>query len=567
MRFSQLLANLRVAALATLLAACGGPPESTRNPRFEWVEYAGLEPAPGDSSGLLVAAPASAPGTFRNPILPGFYPDPSLVRVESDYYLVNSTFSWFPGIPVHHSRDLVNWTPIGHVFDRREQLNLDSLAVSEGVFAPTIRYHDGTFYVVVTLVGAGGNVVVTAENPAGPWSIPVPLPSVDGIDPDLFFDDDGRAWIAHNGPPPAEPEWGGHRALWIQEFDPASLRMIGQRTLIVDGGVDPATHPVWIEGPHLIKTKGYYYLIAAEGGTAEGHSQVVFRGPSPTGPFTPFERNPILTQRDLPAGRPNPVTSTGHADFVQTPGGDWWAVFLGTRPYDIAEVLYNTGRETFLLPVDWSGEWPVILTPGEAVPLVAEAPEGASPVSQGASFDSFEQERLAPSWVHLRSPQEAAYRLDRGDLVLEARPDDLAGRGRPTLVARRQQHAHVSFTAAMRYRPEAVGDEAGLVAMQQDESWLLFTVVRAAEGPEIRLVQRWRGKTTRLAAAPIDLDPGRPVLLRFEARGAEFDFSYALEPDGWVMVARGVDATMLSTRRAGGFTGTMLGLFARAESE
>ncbi|MFN3388207.1 MAG: glycoside hydrolase family 43 protein, partial [Allosphingosinicella sp.] len=340
-------------ALTALLAGCAaplaeGPAPQPGTAAFDWFHYEGADP--------IDALPAG-PGTYRNPILRGFYPDPSITRAGDDYYLVTSTFSYFPGLPVFHSRDLVNWTQIGNAIDRPDQLDFGKLGLSRGVFAPAIEHKDGLFYILNTCVDCRDNFVITATDPAGPWSDPVWLPDLaGGIDPSLFFDEDGSAWLLNNGPPVGEPLYEGHRAIWIQAFDPKALKTFGPRTMLVNGGVDISTKPIWIEGPHIIRKNGWYYLIAAEGGTAEGHSQVVLRSKSVTGPYEPFAGNPILTQRDLPRDRVNPITSAGHADFVQLPSGDWWATFLAVRPYE--GDFYNTGRETFLMPVDWSGEWP-----------------------------------------------------------------------------------------------------------------------------------------------------------------------------------------------------------------
>ncbi|UCD39311.1 MAG: glycoside hydrolase family 43 protein, partial [Fidelibacterota bacterium] len=216
--------------------------------------------------------------TFMNPILAGFYPDPSICRVDDSFYLVNSTFAYFPGIPIFHSRDLVNWQLLGHVLDRREQLDTDGLGVSRGIFAPAIRYHQGLFYVTCTLVDKGGNFVVTASNPAGPWSNPVWVPEINGIDPSMFFDTNGKAYIVYNSVAPDDkPLYEGHRTIRMYEFDLENLRVIGKELLLVNGGVDLSKEPIWIEGPHIFRKDGYYYLIAAEGGTAEQHSEVVFR--------------------------------------------------------------------------------------------------------------------------------------------------------------------------------------------------------------------------------------------------------------------------------------------------
>lgn len=351
--------------LGTGLCAAPGPVT------FESFTYTGRDE---------IAATPLPDGHYRNPILAGYYPDPSICRVGDDYYLINSTFAHFPGIPIFHSRDLVNWKQLGHVIDRPTQLNYDGLGITRGIFAPAITHHDGTFYVVCTMVGAGGNFLVTAKNPAGPWSDPIWL-GFDGIDPSLFFDDDGRAWLVNNGEPPDnKPLYSGHRAIWIQEFEPAANKLIGPRSIIVNGGVDLSKQPVWIEGPHLYKKDGWYYLCCAEGGTSTAHSQVILRSRAPTGPFVPWEKNPILTQRDLDGNAPNAVTCTGHADLVIGPDNNWWSVFLACRPY--APDRWATGRETFLLPVKWTDDgWPQILPPGERVPLVAKAPVGPALLS------------------------------------------------------------------------------------------------------------------------------------------------------------------------------------------
>lgn len=273
--------------------------------------------------------------SFTNPVIAGFYPDPSICRVGKDYYIVNSTFSYFPGINVFHSRDLVHWKLIGYVLNMPEQFNLDGQGVSRGLFAPAIRYHNGLFYVTCTLVDIGGNFVATAKDPAGPWSNPVWLPEINGIDPSLFFDNDGKAYIVYNSiPPDDKPLYNGHRTIRIHEFDPESLKVKGEERILINGGTDINKKPAWIEGPHIFKKDGVYYLIDAEGGTADQHSEVVFKSTNVYGPYVSYENNPILTQRQLDPQRPFPITSTGHADFVQTESGDWWAVFLGCRPYE-----------------------------------------------------------------------------------------------------------------------------------------------------------------------------------------------------------------------------------------
>jgi len=289
----------------------------------------------------------------QNPILSGFYPDPSIEKVGDDYYLIHSTLSYFPGLPIFHNKDLKNWSLAGHAIHRPEQMNFVGQRGTRGLFAPAISYHKGVFYVVCTQVDRLGNFVITATNPAGPWSNPVALPQVSDIDPSIFFDEDDKAYIIYNSEGPDNaPLYDGHRTIKIVEFDYKNLKVTSEPRILVNGGVDLSKKPVWIEGPHIFKRNGYYYLSAAEGGTSVNHSQVIFRTRSLSEPFVPWEKNPILTQRDLDPNRPNPVTSTGHADLFIGPDGNWYSVFLGVRPYEGNH--YNTGRETFLLPVTWT---------------------------------------------------------------------------------------------------------------------------------------------------------------------------------------------------------------------
>lgn len=446
-----LLSALGLAA-ATVLSGCarddqsgdGGPLEA----RFHTFSYSGQDPA---------SLPQPGEGEYRNPVLSGFYPDPSVTQAGARYYLVTSTFAYFPGIPVFESRDLVTWEQIGNVIDRPGMLDFSGLGLSRGVFAPTIEYEEGTFYVANTCVDCGGNFVVTAENPAGPWSDPVWLPDIGGIDPSLYFDDDGRVYIINNDAPEGEPRYQGHRAVWIREVDPQTFQSISEPRVLIDGGVRPEENPIWIEGPHIYKVDGSYYLSAAEGGTAIDHSQVVLRSDNVLGPYEPYENNPILTQRHLGEGRPNPITSVGHADLVTDDEGQWWATFLGVRPYEGDD--YNTGRETFLIRVHWKDGWPYMLEGGDEVPYVASRPalpEGEPPavpmsgdISREVTFD----EDLGPHWLALRDSPAGWSRIDDGDLVLTARSERLGDKANPSLLVRRLQHAAASASAALTFDP------------------------------------------------------------------------------------------------------------------
>ncbi|HKB90272.1 MAG TPA: glycoside hydrolase family 43 protein [Opitutaceae bacterium] len=529
---------------------------------FDWFEYTGRD------SHVNGATPY---GMYLNPILAGFYADPSICRVGDDYYLVNSSFAYFPGVPIFKSSDLVHWTQLGHVLDRPSQLKLDGMGVSRGIFAPVLRFHDGLFYMITTMVDAGGNFFVTAKNPAGPWSEPTWLPEVDGIDPSFFFDENNRAYIINNGPPPDNhPLYEGHRAIWIQAFDLKRQCTMGPRTILVNGGVDLAKKPVWIEGPHLFKRGDWYYLISAEGGTGPDHSEVVFRSRTVTGPFVPWDQNPILTQRDLDPRRPAPVTSTGHVDFVETQTGDWWSIFLGCRPY--AGDFYNTGRETFLLPITWQEGWPKILDKGVPVPLVHAMPKlplathPAPPLTGNFTWrDEFEAPTLNMTWNFLRTPREAWFSLTEnpGALTLHSRAATLSGRDNPSFVGRRQQHADFVSTTALRC-PLATTASAGMVAFQNETHHFFLGVKNRGGRMEVFLECANGGEPTIVATAEVPLAEAT-ILLKIEAHGRQYSFSYAVDPNHWKVLKSDADGTILSTQVAGGFVGTYLGLYARTE--
>ncbi len=528
---------------------------------FDWFEYTGRD---------SVFAEGVGPNGYRNPILAGFYPDPSITRAGNKFYLVNSSFAFFPGIPVFESTDLVHWQQIGHVIDRASQLRFDGLGISRGVFAPTIEYHEGTFYVLNTAVDSGGNFLVTSQDPAGPWSEPVWLPEIDGIDPSIFFDVDGKAYILNNGPPSGVPQYEGHRAIWVQEFDTKKQRLVGPRKVLVDGGVDPATQPIWIEGPHLYLVNGAYYLMCAEGGTGPNHSQVILRGRSPWGPFQPFKGNPILTQRDLPADRANPITNAGHADLVQAPDGSWWATFLATRTYENRH--YNTGRETFLLPVKWQEGWPIILDKGKTIPYVGRGPSFMSggdqaPLSGNFTWrDEFKIPVLDFTWIQVHVPKVSWYDLETqgGKLTITPLATTLSQKANASFLARRQQH--INFDASTSFElPDDEDLSAGLAAYQSEDYWYFLGARRDADQVKVFLEKTIGGKIEVIAEQRIP--SAQELKLKVSGEGRAYSFSYDADGDGWKALKERDDGSILSTEVAGGFVGAVIGPYARAEEE
>jgi alpha-N-arabinofuranosidase len=561
---SRLLISLVVIGVSALsigpnaVAQTGDTPPAAV--AFDSFEYSGVDPF----------AKGVSPDSYLNPILAGFYPDPSICRVGDDFYLINSTFAYFPGIPIFHSDDLVNWRQLGHVIHRPEQLRYDRLRVSEGIFAPAITHHAGVYYVICTMVGGEGNFVVTATNPAGPWSDATQL-RFEGIDPSLFFDDDGRAWVVNNGAPEGKPLYEGHRAIWLQEFDPVTKKMIGPRNVLVNGGVDISTKPIWIEGPHLFKRDGWYYLCCAEGGTGPDHSQVILRSHNVAGPYEPWDKNPILTQRTLDPSAPGAVTCTGHADLTIGPNGNWWAVFLGVRPY---EGRYSPmGRETFLLPVSWTeDDWPLILPPGERVPLVAKSPAGAvvnpsTAASHNGTFtrhDNFEGSELALQWIMLREPQESWWKLNRpvGQLELTPRKDNLSGSGNPSYLGQRIQHAQFAASVAVA-PPRDQGVSAGLAVFQNERHYYFMAVRREGEILQIEL-ERTDGRQSEVLSSA-SLPRCGWVELRVQAENDNCSFTFRCDGGEEIVLAANADAKMLTTETAGGFVGATVGPHVRID--
>jgi len=544
---------------------------------FDWFSYEGRDPE--------FATPLTA-GTYQNPVLAGYFPDPTITKRTNadgseDFYMAVSSFVMTPGLPILHSKDLVNWQLIGHALTRDSQFDMRGQQISQGIYAPTIRYHDGLFYLINTTVATkttkGGNFILTATDPAGPWSDPIWLPEVPGIDPDIFFDDDGKIYITHNAEAPGEALYEGHRAIWLWQYDPVQKAVVkDSKKLLVNGGVDLAKKPIWIEAPHLIKHNGWYYLICAEGGTADQHSEVVFRSKSLNEPFVPWDKNPILTQRDLAPNRPDPVTTAGHADFVQLADGSWWAVFLATRAYD--EQYFNAGRETFLLPVSWQDGWPMILPQGEVIPmrptlptsLAGKMPKAAEPLTGNFSWrDDFTSSTLSKHWYQLREHNKAKVQLDGQQLSLQPAAS-LATMEQPAFVARRQQHLH--YDASTGLQLPSAGSSAGLVAFQNEQYHYYLGVRHHPDGAEIFLEQAAGAAPQQLLSQVVKAAP-QQIQLKVSGDKGEVRFFYALGGDqdkaDWQPVTgpQGVvfDGKILSTQVAKGFVGTMLGLHSRLE--
>jgi alpha-N-arabinofuranosidase len=490
-------------------------------------------------------AHATSSTSYRNPVLSGFYPDPSICRVGDDYYLVTSTFEYFPGVPIFRSRDLRNWRQIGHCLTRDSQLPLQKLKSSKGIFAPTLRYHDGTFYLITTNVDGGGNFYVTAKDPAGPWSEPVWLKETSwGVDPSLLFDDDGRVYYTRQG--------GGEQgAVYQHELDLARGELSGEPKQIWTG-----TGGVWPEGPHLYKIAGQYYLMIAEGGTGYSHMETVARSASPWGPFEAFSKNPILTHRERSG---HAIQATGHADLVQAKDGAWWLVFLGIRPTDGRH--HHLGRETFLAPVTWDDEgWPVVNGNGTVeLDVHAAALPKAAPWPAPAPRDDFDANALGLDWNFVRNPVPESFSLAArpGFLRLVGSAASLDEVSQPAFVGRRQRHFRCRASASLEFQPQRESEVAGLVVRANESNHYDLLVVASGGARKAELRARVGGNSRIVAELP--LAPG-PVQLSIEAHAGQYEFFAGA---GEALRSLGTLATApLSSEAAGGFTGVYFGMYA-----
>jgi xylan 1,4-beta-xylosidase len=487
---------------------------------------------------------------FSNPIIPGFYSDPSICRVGGDYYLVTSSFEYFPGVPIFHSKDLVHWRQIGHVLTRKSQLNLDKTYSSGGIFAPTLRFHDGTFYMITTKVGgSGGNFYVTATNAAGPWSEPVWLDR-EGIDPSLFFDDDGKVYYTRQVD--GEHGYSGQQILNLQ-----SGKLEGDRHELWRG-----TGGVWPEGPHLYKLNGRYYLMISEGGTSYNHSLTVARSDSPWGPFAPDPDNPILTHRNLPD---NPFQALGHGDLVETPDG-WWAVFLGFRPQ--GGQFHHLGRETFLAPVTWTNGWPLI-NGGKPIPATLAVPNlKPHPWAAEPMRDEFNTTILSPRWCFVRNPVEQNYSLTErpGWLRLHGTAVTLNDEDTPTFVGRRQTYLNCRAAAKLDFQPQQTNEEAGLTLRGNEKNHCDIIVTLVDGGRQVGL----RKILDAQLSEPVSyrqIPPGK-VVLSVKASPLSYEFFYQAagghETSLGTARTRDLSTETLTAQQGAhfNFTGLVIGLYA-----
>ncbi len=532
---------------------------------------------------LLLIFNVYSQDTFINPIINGGYPDPSIVRVENDFYIVNSSFEYFPALPIHHSKDLVNWELIGYGIDRPSQgtgkVNLYDVQQQGGIHAPSIRYHDGLFYIVTTNVYSPVdkskptemvNFILTAKNPAGPWSDPYVIEGAPGIDPDIFFDDNGKVWFVGTHDT-GNPNKNGIGEIWIQELDLNNWKLKGQRHSIWRG----ACGGCCVEGPHIYKQYGRYYLMVAEGGTSYNHAVMIASSKNIEGPYDSNPKNPILTSRHL--SNNNWVHSTGHADLVQLKDNRWYMVSLGIR--NEMDSTSNMGRETHLMPVVWEEAWDnwVEVEKGRWEPVIIKWPVVApntGKVERNTSipffekkqninysfYDDFTSSKLDLQWNFRRVPRENTYELNSKNktLKLNLSPESFELRSQYNLMGFRQKETEFEYSSSMNFKPKKNFSEAGLSIFSQDDNYINFTVKKHNNKTLLNLSVKPRDQKLDIIKS-IPLKYNENIILKIVSKDNKYIYYYSLDDGNSFDVFTETGANLVLCK---GYIGTNLGLYA-----
>lgn len=490
--------------------------------------------------------------TFTNPILSGYHPDPSICRVGDDYYMVTSTFIWYPGIPIYHSKDLVNWELIGHGINRPNQLGFDSLKDREGVYAVTIRHHNGVFYLITTCVACNNNFYLTATDPAGPWSDPVWLNDAPGIDPSLFWDKDGKCyytghtWIM-------EQNWPNQCGIWTQELDLEKQKLVGKREIFTYGH---AINASYTEGPHLYQINGKYMLMVSEGGTGMYHSLSVHHSDSLWGPYVADMINPVLTHRYL--GENYPIQAVGHGDLVQTQNGEWWCVSLGKRRINGETLL---ARETFLTRVKFEGQTPVF-NPGEGKVLEKlKRPDLPwTPFSQEPVRDNFNNGKLGLKWCTIRIPKEPFYSLEENQIKIQLRPEVLDSLVHSSLLIQRIKDYKFVANTKLSFKTFAKNEQAGIAIYRTNENYYLLL----KEKKSLVLIKSFKGIKEEVLRVPY---LKKEVFLRAEGNGLDVNFSYGEIADTFRQIGGTQSMIVVADGNGNQFNGPGVGMYATSNGK
>ncbi|EWH08866.1 alpha-L-arabinofuranosidase [Catenovulum agarivorans DS-2] len=497
------------------------------------------------------------PKNFKNPIIPGFAPDPTITKVGEDYYLANSSFEFFPAVPIYHSKDLVNWQLISYAVSNSDYLpELRQVDPNRGIYAPTLRYHDGLFYMITTCVRCGDNFYVTAKDPRGPWSEPVWVEGDRGIDPDLFWDDDGKVYYSGTGIlDKSKAPWKQANGIWIQQIDLKTGKLLGKKTQLTFGH---AAEAHYTEGPHIYKIKGKYYLIVAEGGTGSSHAVSVFRSDKVKGPYEPFQNNPVMTHRNM--GYKAFIHTTGHADLIETQNGEWWSVMLAKRNFGGKTML---ARESFLTKVEWHNGWPIFNGPVNRVLEVDKRPNLPwSPFPAKPTRYHFDDKNLELEFNFLRNPASKWYALTKGQLAIDVRPEtgDM-NKVSPSMVLHRTRDLQYVASTQVSLKNRKDNEAAGLVVYRNKDNWYQFVL----KGDKVELSYYRKGKLIEVASEPYIADSA--VLKIVASKDIKLYFSYGESEKQLRSIGGSVNADATSDNIALGFNGPYVGMYATSHNQ
>ena len=489
---------------------------------------------------------------FNNPILPGFNPDPSICRVNDDYYLVTSSFTWFPCIPIYHSKDLVNWEIIGHAIDRPNMVNMDGLNDNNGIWAVTIRYHKGIFYLITTANESGGNFYMTATDPKGPWSDPIWLKDAVGIDPSLFWDDDGRCYYVGNSWD-FKKAWPAQCAIWMQELDFTQNKLIGKRKILTYGHANNATYA---ESPHLYKINGKYLLLMAEGGAGYHHAVTVHHSDSLWGPYIADKTNPLLTHRHL--GNKYPIKNPGHADLVETQNGEWYAVVLGIRNIDGYNPL---ARETFLCKVEFENNTP-IFNPGYGIILEKQKKPNLPwfPFKSKVSRNNFDDYLLDNRWYFVRSPRKQFYKLNKGCLELSLQPEVIDSLVNSAMIIQKVKHHKFTAITKLNFQTKKDNEQAGMVMYRTANGY--YSLMK--DKSNIILTRKHLGQKYIIKRIPYY---SKEVYLKITACDMKINFSFGNSLETMVNIGSVQSLDAISDNKFNKFNGPGVGVYATSNGK
>lgn len=514
-----------------------------------------------------------------NPIIPGFYPDPSICRVGDDYYIACSSFELSPAVPVFHSKDLANWEQISYAFTPENGFHMEKNTLNGGIMAPTIRYHKGTFYILNMNYSDRGNYIITATDPKGPWSEPHWLTDVPGIDASIFFDDDDQCYVVGTAPCWPDGNGGKRQGVWTAKYDIENFKVISEPVPIFGGAMAGVASP---EAPHLYHIGEYYYCMIAEGGTEHYHSETIARSKNVFGPYESNPANPLITHRHM--GFKCPIGNVGHADLVELPDGSWYAVMLASRL--IEGVSKNIGRETFICPVTWERGWPLFSPETGKMEWEYDAPVclKSHPFPAKDPKDDFDSETLSLDWSFWGTPYETFHEIKDSKLTIRCIPQSLieelrqAGTESPDsrtyfvpFLAQRQIQINETITTKMTFDPKGQ-ESAGIAAVQAMNHQIHFQLTNSQGKKMLQLLQftseydrpnyipGFKADTTKVVLAETEWNE-ETVILQMQLEGNTYTARYGSDEDHLTELAK-ADAFVINPEKVGCMTGTMLGIFA-----